>query len=82
MTLQSEPTKSNEYACAWCHGIFERGWSHEEALSESKELFGDIPTEETEVICDDCFKEMTRVYPPAQFAEDTRNPSTIYDDEM
>ena len=60
------------YECAMCHETYECGWSHEEALAESKELFGDIPADETEVVCDDCFKEMTASYSPKQFLTDTK----------
>ena len=31
--------KPNEYQCEACKGVFEKGWSDEEALNEAKELF-------------------------------------------
>ena len=55
--------KFNEYQCADCGGIFEKGRSDEEAKNEAKELFG-IEDEDIEqgndvaVICDDCFKKI------------------------
>ena len=45
----------NEYQCALCKGVFEKGWSDEEVMAESHELWGDFPSEELAVICDDCF---------------------------
>jgi len=47
--------KENEYQCAICKGVFEKGWSDEEAENEVKEIWGEIPQEERAVICDDCF---------------------------
>ena len=32
--------KDNEYQCAVCGGIFEKGWSEEEARAEEAEVFG------------------------------------------
>ena len=55
--------KPNEYQCADCGGIFEKGRSDEEAKNEAKELFG-IEDEDIEqgndvaIICDDCFKKI------------------------
>ena len=47
--------KENEYQCAMCKGIFEKGWTEEESVSELKENFGDISKEDCDVICDDCY---------------------------
>jgi hypothetical protein len=47
---------SNEYTCAICKETFVNGWTVEEALAESKALFGDIPVSELSNVCDDCFK--------------------------
>jgi len=51
-------SKGKEYTCAGCGIVFTGAWSHKEAMSESKELFGDMPQDSLAVICDDCFKEM------------------------
>ena len=48
----------NEYLCECCGGIFKKGWSDEEAQSEAKENFGDLPPEEAGVVCDDCYKKL------------------------
>jgi len=50
---------SNSYKCAICGGVFNKGWSDEEAMSEMKELWGDCPEEELAVMCDDCFNGIT-----------------------
>ena len=46
------------YTCSICKGVFEKGWSDEEALKETEEIFGDVPIEECDIVCDDCFKEI------------------------
>ena len=51
--------RENEYKCASCGGIFEKGWSDEEAEKEQKEIWGNIPESEKVVICDDCFNRRT-----------------------
>lgn len=44
------------FICALCKQTCESSRSDEEALEESKVIFGDIPKEEQEVICEDCYK--------------------------
>lgn len=56
MTDKKNP--SSYYQCAECNGSFERGWSEEEAMAESKSLFGEIPKKEQVVVCDNCFKSL------------------------
>ncbi len=48
----------NEYKCAVCHGVFEKGQTDEEAEAELKETFGDVPVEECDIVCDDCWQKM------------------------
>ena len=50
----------NEYQCASCKEIFEKGWSDEDANRESEKLWGvknasEKIGKEMVVICDDCF---------------------------
>ena len=47
--------KNNEYKCASCHNVYEKGWTDEEAEKEAKDIWGTIPQKEREVVCDDCF---------------------------
>jgi hypothetical protein len=49
-------TPGRTFTCAYCGGEFDKGWSHEEALAELKENFGDIPVEECAEVCDDCWE--------------------------
>jgi hypothetical protein len=51
--------KTNQYQCAMCKGVFDEGWSDEEAMAETHQLFGKSFTpEECDVICDDCFNKI------------------------
>lgn len=49
---------SNEYECAVCHGVFETGWSDEEATAELGETFPGIGKQDCAIVCDDCYKAM------------------------
>ena len=48
---------NNMFQCGMCEGIFEKEWTDKEAKEESQELWGDLPEEEFEIICDTCFNE-------------------------
>lgn len=48
----------SEFTCESCHRTFERGRPDDEATTESKTLWGDLPKEELAVVCDDCFRAL------------------------
>ncbi len=51
--------KDNEYLCAACGGIFEKGQTEEEALKEKEANgWGAVPMEDCDVVCDDCYKKI------------------------
>ena len=53
--------KENEFQCAKCSGIFEKGWSDEAAKEEAQEVFGKRPenwNDDAMMVCDDCYNEM------------------------
>ena len=52
-----EKLKDSEYQCDNCMGVFEKGWSDEEAQTEYETVFTGS-TDETAIVCDDCYKEM------------------------
>jgi DNA-directed RNA polymerase subunit RPC12/RpoP len=56
--------RPNEYQCAKCHGVFEKGWSDEEAMEEAvaekETMFPGIPIEECDTLCADCHKEFRK----------------------
>lgn len=47
-----------EYTCAMCQGIFGKTASEEEAKAELKEFFGDVPVEDCDIVCDDCWEKI------------------------
>lgn len=51
---------ANEYECAVCHGVFEKGWSDEEAEREFIATFGRKPQvgELDGIVCDDCHQKV------------------------
>jgi len=64
--LDKVELKPNEYQCARCHGVFGKGLSEEEARAEQvANGWGDIPDEDTALVCDDSYKEMTGILSPA-----------------
>jgi hypothetical protein len=48
------------FKCDHCGETFDKAWSDEEALAESKELWGELPPEAQSVICDECFKDFQK----------------------
>lgn len=54
--------KHNEYRCAQCKGVFEKGWSEEEAVAELNETFPGATVQECSVICEDCYQEMKEMF--------------------
>ena len=49
---------SDEYTCYLCKETFEKGVSDEEAMAEKDALWPDVPVDDCELVCDDCFKMM------------------------
>jgi len=47
--------KKNEYRCAMCKEVFNKGRSDEEALKEYYERDTGIPIEECDLVCDPCY---------------------------
>ena len=67
---QQPPLAPNEYRCAQCHEVFEKGWSEEEAQAEkTANGWGDIPMKECSVICDDCYQKDIAIISPQEINE-------------
>lgn len=56
--MADKPIGPNEYKCAACGGVFEKGWTDEEAKEELGTTFPGIGAEDCDLVCDDCFKKM------------------------
>jgi hypothetical protein len=54
---------ANEYKCQACGGVFEKGWSDEEAAAELGETFPDFAPIDCGLVCDDCWQKH---FAPAQ----------------
>jgi hypothetical protein len=52
------PVADNTYECAMCGETYEKTWSDEEAIAEMNQYFGDVPVEDCDVVCDDCFQKI------------------------
>lgn len=51
--------KDNEYKCADCGGVFEKGWGDEEAIKEKEDNgWGDMSMGSMAVVCDDCYNKI------------------------
>jgi hypothetical protein len=56
--MMKSKLKDDEYECAACHEVFQKGLTDEEALAEAAELFLTVPIEETDLVCEDCYQEI------------------------
>lgn len=52
--------KDNEYRCANCGGVFNKGWSDAEAIEELMQRQPNVSAEECDLVCDPCFRHMMR----------------------
>jgi hypothetical protein len=52
--------KTDQFKCALCKDIFDteedKGWNEEKRVKELRQNFGNVPVEECDVVCDDCYK--------------------------
>lgn len=52
---------NRKYKCDICKGVFEDGWSAEEAEKEAQDIFGK-PSKDWQggrsIVCDDCFNKI------------------------
>jgi hypothetical protein len=53
--MTARKLKHDEYRCAACGRVFNKGVSDEEALAEKEDLFPSVPVEACDLVCDDCF---------------------------
>ena len=51
-------TTQNEFTCDACGESFEKAWSDEKAIAESKKAFPDDDYTDMAVVCDDCWHKM------------------------
>lgn len=63
-----------EFKCTICRGIFEKGWSDEEAGAELDANFPGFEPSDCDLVCDDCFKKMFPKASPASPAKPEQTP--------
>jgi len=49
---------SNTYTCAMCKRTFNKGWTESEAEKELANNFPGFETDDCDLVCDDCYKEL------------------------
>jgi hypothetical protein len=47
-----------EFRCAACGGVFDKGWSDDEAAAELGRAFPGFTTDDCDLVCDDCYDRM------------------------
>lgn len=52
------PAMRRQYICDACYGTFTTEWTDEDAMAESRRLFGNLPVEELSRVCEDCFHKL------------------------
>lgn len=57
---------ADTYTCAMCGETNIKGWTDEEAEAEKDDIFGPVPLEDCDVICDDCFQLVNPLTMPDQ----------------
>lgn len=50
--------KNNQYKCAVCKEVFDKGLTDAEAEKQLDKEFPGFITEECDLVCDDCFKKI------------------------
>lgn len=48
---------SDTYTCAACGGVFEKGWTEEEAADELAQNFPGCEIQACVLICEDCYNQ-------------------------
>lgn len=56
--------KPNEFRCFECGGVFDKGWTDEEAIEEEKRNFGaNADPDGAELLCEECYlKFMAKIF--------------------
>lgn len=49
------------YKCAVCEGVFEEGWSDEEAVAELNKDFPGFTKDQCDIVCEDCYKNCPEI---------------------
>jgi hypothetical protein len=58
MTEPDTTVGPNQYRCAACTGVFDMGWTDEEATAELADVFPGFDKTECAIVCEDCYKRL------------------------
>jgi ribosomal protein L31 len=75
-----KPT-DKQFKCDVCGLIFVKGITDEEEREEYEKGFGEHVTDETFIVCDDCFKEMVKQYPVEKYIKQQNDLMDYTDDD-
>jgi hypothetical protein len=67
--ITEEPIGPNQYRCALCGGVFDKGWSDEEAKAEMEQNFPGMKADQEDLVCDPCYQAL----PIEQLSERWKN---------
>lgn len=72
---------TDKYTCSICGGVFIKGRSDEEALADSKKIWGDIDENMRGVACEDCFVMMDVQFPREKYMNKAVPLHKVHDKE-
>ena len=58
-----------EYVCAMCGGMFQKGVPDSEAMAEANGYWPELKQEDAAIICDDCYQGIKPEEYPVEYAE-------------
>jgi hypothetical protein len=58
-----------KYTCSMCKGVCESQWTEAEAIAEKNRDFGNVPLEECDIVCDDCYQQISPKNNPDVYAD-------------
>lgn len=56
--LNRPELKDNQYECAHCHNVYEKGLTDAEADDELRNTFPDMDKQDCAIVCDDCYNKI------------------------
>lgn len=65
----SEQLAANEYRCAMCKNVYTKGWTEEEAQTESQGYWPHLQEDKREVVCDDCWQKIRPDEHPVEYQQ-------------
>ncbi len=61
MDNEADNIPEGHYRCELCRGIFRKGWTDEDCITERIQNFGTQDIDDDAIVCDDCFQKIMPV---------------------